>query len=380
MRSRKFRGLLCAVVLAVAAGSLFGGVSQAGEAASGFLPLGVDPDEPQILVTVEYMSYDELMKPEVMAFLKKYNILVAPVIRANLLNDDLDRLYAAYEQAGIKIVFWPLLPREQCLYLNETYADAYLAHLDKIYAWAGQHHHQIEALIVDIEPPNCQQGTDLGPEEQPQTGIDLGSVFTMLNKEEFDASIPKFQAVLDKLHAHGTTAISTAMDYAAVDLESGRPVLQDISGGPSQIINWDYYSYMSFGSQNTASLQELLSGLHLKWTADDTRYLTYILGRVMAGKFGNRAAISLGQTIPGEGHGAVWTDPAELGKDAAAYKAAGIIHFAIYDFQGIIESPDPDAWILAIKNAKPEKPKYSAKAAMVWDIIKLLSWYGETRR
>ncbi len=346
-----------------------------------FLSLGVDPHQPQMLVTAEYMSVDELLDPKAMELAKEYNLMVAPCIRATSLDRDLDRLYTAYEEAGIKIVFWPLLPREHCLYLNERYADEYLAHLDKIYAWAEEYGHRIEALIVDIEPPNCQEGTEQGPEEQEEEeGFSLGMIYELLGKEEFEASIPKFRAVLDKLHSHNTVAISTAMDYAAVDLKTGRPVFQDVAGGPSLIIDWDYVSFMNFGSQNTAFLKDVFKSLHMKWDVHDTRYLSYIICKVIAKEWGERAAISLGQTIPGEGHGAVWEDPAELGKDAAACKAAGIIHFGIYDFQGIVDSDDPEAWIEQVRGAKPEKPKYSPKAAAVWRLLKTFSWYAQFKR
>lgn len=348
-----------------------------------YLPLGLDPSEPQLLVTVEYMTYDELMQPHVIEFLKKHNIMVAPVIRANRLDDGLDELYRTYTENGVRIVFWPMLPREHCQYLNEQYADEYLGHLDNIYAWADKHGHRIEALIVDIEPPNCQSGTDQGPDPlgEGESNVDLGSLFDLLGKEEFEASFPKFQAVLDKLHEHGTVAISTAMDYAAVDIETGRPVLQDISGGPSQLIDWDYFTYMNFGSQNTAALKELVGKLGMKWTVEDTRYLSYMLCKIIVEEHGSeRVAISLGQTIPGEGHGAVWEDPAELGKDAAACKSAGVIHFGIYDFQGIIESEDPDAWIEAVRNTPPKVPEKSRRAMFVYRVIKFLSWYLEQKR
>jgi len=316
--------------------------------------------------------------PGVMALLKRHKVWIAPVIRATSLDDELDRLVSAYEDAGLGFVYWPLLPREHCLYLNEQYAEEYLSHLDKVYAWAEEHGHRVDALIVDIEPPNCQEGTDRAPGDAgtQEAEFSLGQAFEMLGKEEFEASIPKFQAVLDKLHQHGTVAISTAMDYAAVDIKTGRPVLQDLAGGPSLLIDWDYVSFMNFGSQNTAFLQ----GIWKSWEVKDTRYLSYRICRIIAEEYGNRAAISLGQTIPGEGHGAVWEDPAELGRDAAACKAAGIIHFGIYDLQGIVESEDPDAWFEAVKNAQPEKPAYSFKAVAVWNTVKLLSWYAQFRR
>jgi hypothetical protein len=317
------------------------------------LSLGVDPDDPQLLVTAEYMTVDELLDPRVIALAKRHNIWVAPCIRANGLNAELDRLYRGYKKAGVRIVFWPLLPREHCLYLNKQYTEEYMDHLDRIYAWADKYGHQIEALIVDIEPPNCQSGTDLGPDEQAAGVGGIMDVVKQMDRKEFKKSIPKFEAVLKKLHEHNTVAISTAMDYAAIDLQTGRPVFQDLSGGPSLIVNWDYVSFMNFGSQNTAFLKDLWNS----WTVKDTRYLSYIMCKVIAKKWGNRAAISLGQTIPGEGHGAVWEDPAELGKDAAVCKHAGVIHFGIYDFQGIVQADDPDAWLNAVKNAQPKKPE-----------------------
>ncbi len=368
-------------LMALSLALFFGWPLLAGEFKPDFLSLGVDPNEPQILVTAEYMTFEELLDPRTMDIAKRNNIMVAPNIRANYLGDELADVFKAYDKAGIKIVAWPLLPREHCLYLNDEYADEYLEHLDNMYAWADSHDVRIEALIVDIEPPNCQTGSDRAPDEKAgEESVGLGTILGMLDKKSFDASIPKFQAVLDKLHEHDTVAISTAMDYAAADIKIKRPVFQDISGGPSLMIDWDYVTFMHFGSQNTAFLQDLLKGIGMKWTIKDTRYLSYLICRVVANKYGNRAAMSLGQTIPGEGHGAVWTDPADLGKDAAVCKYAGVMHFGIYDFQGIVESDDPDAWIRAVREAEPMKPEYSAKAVFVWNTVQSLSWMGQAKR
>jgi len=281
------------------------------------------------------------------------------------------------------VVVWPMLPRKHCQYLNEKYADEYLDHLDHIYGWADSHGIHVEALIVDIEPPNCQPGSDLGPNAPPPPDPEA-SIFDVakeqLNKKEFKEAIPKFELVIDKLHEHDTVAISTAMDMAAVDLKTGLPVWQDLSGGPSLIIEWDYVSFMNFGSQNTAFLQDLLGGMGINWEVKDTRYLSYLMCKTIVKKWGNRAAVSMGQTLPGEGHGAVWDDPAELGKDAAVCRSAGIVHLGIYDLQGIIERDDPDAWFEAVLNAQPEKPEYSAKAVTVWNLLQTLSLYGELER
>jgi len=342
---------------------------------------GMNPNDPQILVTVEYMSVDQLLDPRTMDIAKRNKLWIAPCVRANMLDANLDRLAKGYKAAGIGIVYWPLLPREQCLYLNTKHIDDYLAHLDKMYAWAEQYHNTIEAIIIDIEPENCQKGTDAGPEAAPaDAGLGIGGAIDKMNKKRFMASIAGFQRVLKKLHEHNTVAISTAMDFASADIQNNRTVFQDLSGGPSMLVDWDMVSYMNFGSQNTKTLHDALKSLHIDWTIKDTRYLSYLMCRLIAKKYGNRAAISLGQTIPGEGHGAVWTDPADLGRDAAVCKYAGIVHFGIYDFQGIVESQDPDAWIAAVRDAKPMRPEYSAKAVALWNVVNSLYWYGELKR
>jgi len=340
--------------------------------------LRIDLDQTQVVMTAEYMTIKELMDPKVVGLAKKHKLLIAPCIWPETLNEDLHKLMLLYEQNGVQIVFWPQLSRDYCLYMNKKYAEEYLAFLDTIYAWAEKYNHHIDALIVDIEPPDCQPGSDLGPADKSiRTSFDtegLGFVLSLMGKKSFDASLPKFQAVLDKLHEHGTAAISTAMDYAAVDLAINRPVLQDLAGGPSLLIDWDMFSFMNFGTANYDGLK----GLGFK--RNDVRYLSYILSKELYKHYRNRVGMSIGQTIPGEGRASVYTEPEPLGLDASAIKAAGVIHFAIYDLQGVVDKPDPEAWVLAVKDAPPIKPKYSWKAVALWNTIKSVAWIGEIYR
>ncbi len=340
--------------------------------------LNVNLDQPQIVMTAEYMTMQQLSDPKVLALAVKHKLMIAPCIWPEDLNEELDRLLKLYEQNHIQIVFWPQLSRDHCLYMNKVYAEEYLAYLDAIYAWAEKYHHHIDALIVDIEPPDCQPGSNLGPAPSdvrlvlnPQT---FGAVLGGIGKKSFDASIPKFQAVLDKLHEHGTLAISTAMDYAAVDLAIKRPVLQDVAGGPSLLVNWDMFSFMNFGTANYDSLKKI------GFSRNDVRYLSYLLSKQIYQAYGKRVGMSIGQTIPGEGHASVYTEPGPLGLDASAIRAAGVIHFAIYDLQGVVDKDNPDAWIDAVAEAQPIKPPYSLKAVLLWNTIKTVAWIGEAAR
>lgn len=334
-----------------------------------------DASKPVLLVTAEYMTVDQLTKPETMALLKKYDVMVAPCIRAGHMDVELSRLFEVYEKEGITLVFWPLLPREQGLYLNKEHADDFYNYLDQIYGWAEKYNHPVQALIVDIEPPNYQKGSDAAPEESKQGAPSFGGVLKGLSKKEFNAAKPKFMAIQDKLHSHGTIAISTALDLSVVDLVTGKDAFQDLQGGPTMAVDWDYVSFMHFGSNNYPTLHKL----GLNWA--DCRYLTYRIGQIIYKKYGDKVAVSTGQTLPGEGHGAVYNSADELAKDIEVLKAAGIKHFGIYDLQGIVESKDPESWFKAVRDTPAKAPaKKSVRAEAFLSTLEGASYLMELFR
>ncbi len=335
-----------------------------------------DASKPVLLVTAEYMTVDQLTDPKLMALLKKYDVMVAPCIRAGKMDAELDRLFDVYEANGLTLVFWPLLPREQGLYLNKQHAGDFLAYLDEIYAWSEKYHHPVQALIVDIEPPNYQKGTDATPEAEKESFFTgFKKVVKDMDRKQFNAAKPKFMAIQQKLHDHGTIAIVTALDLSVVDLMTGLEAAQDFQGGPTMAVDWDYVSFMHFGSNNYPLLHSVFK---MNW--DDCRYLTYRIGQVIYKKYGDKVAVSTGQTLPGEGHGAVYNTPAELAEDFSALRAAGIRHFGIYDLQGIWESKDPEAWFKAVREAPPKTPKKSWKAEHALNTFKGLSYVLEMFR
>lgn len=363
--------------LVLAAGIGLGSTSVQSEVPKAELPVRFSADKPQLLVTAEYMTVEELTEPNLMALLKKHDVLVAPCIRAYQLEteagrQELDRLFTAYEQAGIQLVFWPLTPRQDGLYLNMQSSKIFYDYLDLIYQWADEYQHPIQAMIIDIEPLNFQSGTDRAPDApaEPQ-GTGIWAAIKAMDRKCFQQAKQDFMKIQEKLHAHGTIAISTALDYAALDIVMHTSVWENLAGGPTMGVDWDYVSFMNFGSNNQKFLGESLG-----FRIEDTRYLSYKLARAVFKKYGNQAGISTGQTLPGEGHGAIWTDPADLGRDVAVLKAAGIMHFGIYDLQGIVQSPDPEAWLLAVKNASPEKPEFRFRAWLTYQVLKKLTLVG----
>ena len=71
----------CGLETLAAAGILLGLGSARAEVPQAQTPLRFSADKPQLLVTAEYMTVDELTEPSLMALLRKYDILVAPCIR-----------------------------------------------------------------------------------------------------------------------------------------------------------------------------------------------------------------------------------------------------------------------------------------------------------
>ena len=107
-----------------------------GEQPSPAVKLNVDLNQPQIVMTAEYMTMQQLSDPKVLALAVKHKLMIAPCIWPEDLTEELDRLLKLYEQNHIQSVFWPQLSRDHCLYMNKVYAEEYLAYLDAIYAWA----------------------------------------------------------------------------------------------------------------------------------------------------------------------------------------------------------------------------------------------------
>ena len=81
------------------------------------------PEAPVYFVTAADTPYEDLMDPALVGLLKRYRVAIALAVYENQLDESLDRLYSVYEQAGVMILLWPLLPREHGLYLRTLCPD-----------------------------------------------------------------------------------------------------------------------------------------------------------------------------------------------------------------------------------------------------------------
>jgi hypothetical protein len=99
-------------------------------------------------------------------------------------------------------------------------------------------------------------------------------------------------------------------------------------------------------------------------TLDDARWMQYEIGCELRRAFGARAGLSLGLTGVGVlGDEPHYSQPQDLAPDIAAAKAAGIDDIAIFNLEGILNSPDPAAWFQVAIDTPPAIPRRTAWAA-----------------
>ncbi len=315
----------------------------------------IGEEGPVMLITAEYTPYERLVQPDVVELFTRYNVSICLCVREDQLNDDLDRLYEVYERAGIMILFWPLLPMEQGLYVNKHTTDEFLAYLDVLFEWASSRGHRIEALVVDVEPSYIPPAPG---EEPPGVVKNFRRIVRDLDEETFDASIPEFNKIIGKLHEHNCLAVAAAFPFVIDDRMRGTHGWEDLFGGPVATVDWDYIAIMMY----TSWFVETAGSLGMTWEA--AHYLAYDYSRDMKEIWGDRAAVAVGVTSPGQGHETVLYSSAEqIAPAIAAVKAAGIENLGIYDMKGILESGDAESFFRVLGETRPAVPEKGRCAA-----------------
>ena len=297
---------------------------------------------PVLLVTAEYTPYRDLAGPELVALLKKYDIQICLCVREDQLNDELDNLYKAYEQAGLHILFWPLLPKKDGLYVNKETAERYIAYLDVIYDWAEKRGHKIEAMVVDVEPGSGG----------------FKKMLKDMDKKSWPQAVEKFNRIIQKIHEHDSLAIGVAFPFVSDDKARGTHGWEDLFGGPVASVDWDYLAVMMYTSWFVQMLKS--AGM----TFDAAHWVAYDYSLDLKKLWGDKAAVALGVTNPGEGNETVIYDsPEKIAPAIAAVRMAGIKNLGIYDMKGILETGEPEAWFKVLKDTPPALPKKGKLAA-----------------
>ncbi|MFI5267191.1 MAG: hypothetical protein ACHQ7M_07430 [Chloroflexota bacterium] len=262
-------------------------------------------------------------------------------VRPEGLSDELEGALRALTDGGVPDVgLWLLLDPAAGYWPSERNAREVLELTRRVVKWQPA----ASWLAIDLEPPVWQARPSLGRAREDRIAK-LRFIHENLNPARFAAASSIFREVIDVAHGAGLRVLCAAHDYLAEDVWLRRPVLQDMHEAPVLGLPWDIISVMLYGSMMRAAPADAR-----RWMFETSNQLDGVgasIGLTGVGVLGN------------ESH---YTSPVELGRDAAALKAAGVTDFAIYSLEGILASPQPEEWLRAVIEATPERPPASGWA------------------
>lgn len=299
---------------------------------------------PLHLVTIEYTPYSQLLWPDVVDLLARHRVTPCLCVRADQADYGLHQVLTAWEEAGIHAVLWPLLPREEGLYLNKGSVDAYRRHLERVLTWARNGGHAVDGVLVDVEPSK----DPAGGKGELHLLRSLRGAWRSLDRQAFQASIPAFQQVARDIRDQGAMALCAAMPMVVEDAVSGRSSWEDLAGGPVRDVEWDAIFLMIYTTW--------FAGLGLGWRASERLAWSWVQDAVQV--WGDRLVVGLGVTNPGEGgENLTYGRPERLAAAVAAVRAAGAQHVGLYDLEGILDSREPDIWLRTLAQTGPQEPE-----------------------
>ncbi len=295
------------------------------------------------LVTSEFLDYATLIDPKVVGLLKKHQFGICLCVHQGELNEELHQVCDIYERAGIPLIFWPLLSKSEGLYLNKYSVKAYYNYLDELFQWLEERNHRLYGLLVDCEPDyEVPRPNSISP---VLDGI--WDNLKDLDEEAFNKAIIGFKQIIHKIRLHKCKAIGAALPFVCDDITEKSEAWQDYWGGPVACVEWDVIVFMLFGSWFVQ--------MGMNWPT--AHYLIYDYTRRILKKWRYNTVVALGVTTPGTGaETCMYKSADELAAAVSVVKAAGIKKIGVYDLKGILESNNPEEWLIKIKNAPPLKP------------------------
>jgi hypothetical protein len=337
----------------------------------------------RLLFSCEFFTAQQLLDRKVPELLAETDTYLALKV------DDSDLQGTAYELLvqrcitlgiGDHLLPWPMLPVDDGYYANELTADKFAALVQRFLDWYKQHQFPYPlGVIIDLEPStdpaevkkaeairkqgltktakdvqhpqeNKDKKENKGPDIMAIAGKFIDMIDENINPERFAKAATRFKQMQDMMHTYGNIqAIAVALPLAYEDIFDGKLMVQDFMTVPITHPNcdWDMINFMVFNTDYVAATKEIISN-------EDYRHLIYDYAKEFIAKWGKeKASITLGITNVGiQDVRAVQLDPELYRLEASALLAAGMDNIGIYALDGVLEQPDPKAWIETVKKAK----------------------------
>lgn len=256
---------------------------------------------------------------------------------------------AATQRVELRI--WPLLPRDQGYWPNETNIQRFDQYVGRILAWLKAQGLSAGAIIYDMEPAiayskTLEQANKLG------LGASVKLMRQHLNPAAHAMARQQLIASVRAVQQAGLRAQCVTFPQVLDDLGDGDNDLQDALDIPVHGVPWDEVSFMVYQSTYARMLGS--------WIGPD---LIRAYSAAARAAYGDRATIALG--VVGKG-GVMSTgfqlykDPATLQQDIAAARAEGIKRLEVFSLDGMLTSAKPAAWLSSLGGVQPRKAESSA--------------------
>ncbi len=314
-------------------------------------------------VWAEYLEPEQVLEPQVMSLLKKFDINLCMAFPADGMNDRYERFLKEYEQAGIPVTLWTLLDDNLGYWPSERNAKDFVKHVARVFDWTDSAGARFPWLAVDMELPHYYLKQIKGATDPVSLATTAYNIFKE-NRDtgRFYDTAATLNKMIEVVHAHGTKVLAAASDFTAVDIAGETISIQDSLETPISPVNWDVVSFMSYTSLMTGYSKGIMK------TAD-ARWWMYKVAREMKRVLWNRAGMSIGVTYVGKLEDEKYYEmPDELVPDMQAVKAALIEDISVFCLEGMLRSPRPEEWLEKLTTCVAAHPKTSMKAELFYSL------------
>ena len=268
------------------------------------------------------------------------------------------KAFRKLKEAGIELMFWPLLPVEKGYFPGEKNVPEFVEFSRELVLWAEANDVAPDMIAIDQELPFGQMGEILEANPAGRVLKSLRVSFSNLDRKSFQKAKTELLSFNAWARENGMRTLSACFPWVCLELEGKRDMLQDMMETPLRGIGWDIISPMSYASMIAGMSNGLI-------TYKDANWLTYELCLGLKSSHPAQAGISLGVTGTGVlGNEPTFDSPEELLVGVEAALSAGVRDISIYSLEGTLARPDARRWFEMLRNASPKAPESSRKVRL----------------
>lgn len=311
----------------------------------------------------ENISPGEIVQ-RALPLLCEYGAGVGIAVFGDSLTDENAAAFRQIKEAGVELVLWPLLSKEEGYFPFERNVPVYAETVKRLMDWARDNSCAPGMIAVDLELPFHQMMAVLEATGLGKVHSALGILKENRDPERYRAAKAGLIELNGWLHARDIETIAAALPWVALELEGDVELVQDMMETPVAGVGFDVLSPMLYASMLVGMTEGLV-------TARDADWLIFDSCVHLRARYGWRTAgVSLGVTGTGVlGNEPTFSRPEELMVGVEAALAAGVRDIGIYNLEGILER-GPREWLDALRSARPRIPEKSKRVARLLNFLR----------